>query len=182
LVVAWRRWQRQRDVGGSGSVSGGGGSVTARLRRQLGGGVAVVAASAMVAAARSEAAVHSATAAAWWEQRGGCGGFTGTVRECTDAHAFERHQRADVRVFVIGRGRRDDSADGIVGDGGARGDVHRGCQCAAAADDDTPVETSTAVANAPPPPTMTPPRTTPPTPSLRRSWRRWREKEQVQNL
>ena len=56
-----------------------------------------------------------------------------------DAHTFERHQRADVRIFVIGRGWREDSADGIVvvgSDGGTREDVHRGCQCAAAADDD----------------------------------------------
>jgi hypothetical protein len=34
---------------------------------------------------------HSATAAARWEQRGGCGGFTGTVREWANACAFERH-------------------------------------------------------------------------------------------
>ncbi len=48
-------------------------------------------------------------------------------------------QRAIVRVFVIGRGRRYISADGIVvvgSNGGARGDVHRSRQCAAAADDD----------------------------------------------
>jgi hypothetical protein len=84
----------------------------------------------------------TATAAAWWQQRGGCGGFTGTVRECADAQAVERHRRADVRVFVIVRGQRDDSANGIVvggSNGGARGDVHRevhrGHQCAAAADD-----------------------------------------------
>ncbi len=95
--------------------------------------------SAAVAAAQSAAAAHSATVAARWQQRGGCGGFTGAVRECADAHAFERHRRADVCVFVIGRGRRDDSADGIVivgSDGGACGDVHRGCQCTAAAADD----------------------------------------------
>jgi hypothetical protein len=74
-----------------------------------------------------------------WQQHGGCGRFTGTVRECANARAFERHRRADVRVFVLGRGRRDDSADGIVvvgSDGGALGDVHRGRRCAAAADDD----------------------------------------------
>jgi hypothetical protein len=55
-----------------------------------------------------------------WQQHGGCGGFTGTVRECANARAF---------VFVLGRGQRDDSADGIVvvgSDGGARCDVHRG--------------------------------------------------------
>ena len=68
------------------------------------------------------------------QQCGGCGGFTSTVRECAVAHAFERHRRADVRAFVLGRGRREDSADGIVvvgSDGGARGDVHCGRQCAA---------------------------------------------------
>jgi hypothetical protein len=27
---------------------------------------------------------------------------SGTVRECTDAHAFKRHQRADLPVFVLG--------------------------------------------------------------------------------
>jgi hypothetical protein len=62
-------------------------------------------------------------------QHGGCGGFTGTVHECADARAFERHRRADVRVFVLGRGWRDDSVGGIVivgSDGAARGDVHRG--------------------------------------------------------
>ena len=56
-----------------------------------------------------------------------------------DAHAFERHRRADICIFVIGRGRREDSTDGIVvvgSDGGTREDVHRGCQCAAAANDD----------------------------------------------
>ncbi len=89
---------------------------------------------------QSAAAAHSATVAARWQQRGGCGGFAGTVRECANAHAFERHQRANVRVFVIGQGWRDDSADGIVivsSNGGARGDVHRGRRCAAAAGNDT---------------------------------------------
>ena len=106
---------------------------------------AAAAASAAVAAAQSTAAAHSATAAARWQQHGGCGGFIGTVRECADARAFERHRRADVRVFVLGRGRRDDSVDGIVvvgSDGAARGGVHRGRRC-------------------PPPPTTTP--TAPPT-------------------
>ena len=101
--------------------------------------VKVAAASAAVAAAQSAAAAHSATAAAWWQQHGGCGRFTGTVRECADALAFERHRRADVRAFVLGRGRRDDSADGIVvigSDGGARGDVHHGRRCAAPPADD----------------------------------------------
>jgi len=40
---------------------------------------------------QSAAVAHSATAAAWWEQRGGCGGFTGTVREWANASAFECH-------------------------------------------------------------------------------------------
>ncbi len=77
--------------------------------------------------------------AARWQQRGGCGRFTGTVHECANAHAFKHHRRAKVRVFVIGRGQRDDSANGIVvigSDGVTRGDVHRGCQCAAAAYDE----------------------------------------------
>ncbi len=108
-----------------------------RCRQQLGGGAAAAAASAAVAAAQSAAAVgHSTTAAAGWQQHGGCGGFTGTVRECADACAFERHQCADVHVFVLGRGRRDNSIDGIFivsSDGAARGDVHRGRWCAAAA-------------------------------------------------
>ena len=52
---------------------------------------------------------------------------------------MRRHQRADVRVFVLGQGRREDSANGIVivgSDGGARGDVHRGRRCAATANKD----------------------------------------------
>ncbi len=131
-----RRWQRDCS-----SAFGRGSSVIGRCRRQLGNGVVAAAASAAVAVAvaQSAAAGHSATAAARWQQHGGCGGFIGTVRECADARAFERHQRANVRVFVLGRGRRDDSVDGIVvvgSDGAARGDVHRGCRCAAAANDD----------------------------------------------
>ncbi len=93
------------------------------------------AASAAVAAAQSAAAAHSATATVWWQQHGGCGGFTGTIRECADARAFERHRRTDVRAFGLGRGRRDDSVNGIVvigSDGGALGNVHRSRQCAAA--------------------------------------------------
>ncbi len=66
-------------------------------------------------------------------------GGSGTIRKCADAHTFERHRRADVRVFVLGRGRRDDSINSIVvvgSDGVARGDVHRGRRCAAAAGND----------------------------------------------
>jgi hypothetical protein len=40
-----------------------------------------------------------------------------------------RHQRVDVRAFVIGQGRRD---DGVIG-GDSRGDIHRGHR---GADDD----------------------------------------------
>jgi hypothetical protein len=129
-AAALRQWQgqwrwRQHD------------SATAQLWRQLGGSVALAAAA--VAAVRSAALSHSATAAARWQQRGGCGGFPGTVCVHAYAHAFERHQHANVRIFIIGQGRRNDSADGIVvigSDGGAHGDVHRGRQCAATADDD----------------------------------------------
>ncbi len=131
-AAARRQWQRQRRWRLRNSA-------TARCRRQLGGAAAKAAASAPVAAARSAAAAHSATVAARWQQRGGCGGFSGTVRECADARAFERHRRANICVLVLGQGRRDDSANGIVvvsSEGGARGDVHRGCQCAAAAGDD----------------------------------------------
>ncbi len=99
---------------------------------------------------QSTVAAHSATAAARWQQHGGCGGFTGTVHKCADAQAFERHRCANVRIFVIGQGRKDDSADGIVvvgSDGGAHGDVHRGRQCAAASNDDA-VDDDTADANA----------------------------------
>ncbi len=52
---------------------------------------------------------------------------------------MRHHQRADVPVFVLGRGRRDDSANGIVvggSNGGARGDIHHGCRCAAATGND----------------------------------------------
>ncbi len=52
--------------------------------------------------AKGATAMHSAMAAARWEQRGGCGGFTGTVREWANASAFERHRLADVRIFVLG--------------------------------------------------------------------------------
>ncbi len=85
----------------------------------------MAAASVAVAAARSAAVAHSATAAARWQQRGGCGGEAAAV--------------AAAQVFVLGRGRRDDSVDSIVvvgSDGVARGDIHRGRRCAAAADDD----------------------------------------------
>ena len=60
----------------------------------------------MVVAAQSMAAAHSATEAARWQQRGGCSGFAGTVRECANARAFESHQGTNVRVFVLGNNIR----------------------------------------------------------------------------
>jgi len=56
-------------------------------------------------------------------------GGSGTVRKCADTHAFERHRRTDIRIFVLGRGWRDDDSIVVVGsDGVAHGDVHRGWQ------------------------------------------------------
>ncbi len=110
LAVARRR--RHRRCGG-GSVSGSGGSATLSGGAQRDGGLR--------GGSSPEAAADSPEPSA------------------ANVRAFERHRRADVRVFVLGRGRRDDSADGIVvvgSDGGARGDVHRGHRCAAAASDD----------------------------------------------
>ena len=82
----WRRqrWWRQREARRRG---------TAR-RRQHGGSSTEAAA---VAAARQRDV-----------------GGIGTVRECANTHAFERHRRADVGVFVLGRGWRDDSVDSII--------------------------------------------------------------------
>jgi hypothetical protein len=65
-------------------------------------------------------------------------GGSGTVRECADTHTFKRHRRANVRVFVLGRGWMDNSVDSmvVVGSYGvARGNVHRGRQWAAATND-----------------------------------------------
>jgi hypothetical protein len=46
-------------------------------------------------------------------------------KQSADARAFECHRCADVRVFILGQGRRDDGANGVVvGDSG--GNVHRG--------------------------------------------------------
>ena len=83
---------------------------------------------------QSAAVAHSATAAARWEQRSNA---TDSPSGSAVGAALERHQLADVRVFVLGRGRRDDSVDGIV----------------VFAMTAAPVATSTAVANAPPLPT-----------------------------
>ncbi len=124
-------------------------AVAAAQQRDIGGSLVVVAASAAVGATQSVAAAHSATVAARWQQGGGCGGFAGTVRECANAHAFERYRRANVRVFVLGRGRSDNSADGIVvvgSNSSACGYVHRGRQCVAAVGDDA-ADNNTAAAN-----------------------------------
>ena len=122
-------------------------SATAAERLQqrgcCGGRSTVVVRSATVGVAASAVQTKrgggAQTAAAWWEQRGGCSGFTGTVHEWANTSAFERHRLADVRVFVLGRGRRDNSVDGIV----------------IIATMAAPMATSTVVADAPPLPTTT---------------------------
>jgi len=161
LAAAWRRLQR--DSGGGGSAKRGGGAqrysgstiaAVRMLRRWRQRDITTSAAAWQMLRRqrrrqrqrqrrwRQRDARQRCTARllpARWQQHGCCGGFTGTVRECANARAFKRYQRADVRIFVLGRGRRDDSADGIVvvgSNGGARGDVHRGRRCAAAAADD----------------------------------------------
>jgi hypothetical protein len=54
-------------------------------------------------------------------------GATAPPTPSSDARAFERHRHAIVRAFVLGWGRRDDGADCIVvGNSGARGNVHCG--------------------------------------------------------
>jgi hypothetical protein len=153
LAVAWQR----RGAGGGSAKRGGG--------AQCNGGSAVAAAQRLRRWRQHDSATSAAAwrrqrrwqqRKAWRRgtarrrQRGGSStdaaavaaagqrevGGSGIVRECADARAFERHRRADVCVFVLGRGRRDDSVDSIVvggSDGVAHGNVHRGCRCAAAA-------------------------------------------------
>ena len=61
-----------------------------------------------------------------------------TVCKRANACAFKCHQRADVPVFVLGQGWRDNGADGIVvvgGDGGIHGDIHHGRRGAGNNDD-----------------------------------------------
>ena len=108
---------------------GGGGSATAQRWQQRGGGGSV--SSGGGSAKRGCGA-----------QRDG-GSAVAAARRLRQIHRhrpkMRHHQRADVRVFVLGRGWRDDSVNGIVvvgSDGGALGDVHRGRRCAAAAADD----------------------------------------------
>ncbi len=78
-----------------------------------------------------------AAAAERHRERDVCGGDSGaTVRRqrwwvrrqtSSDSHTFKRHRHANVRAFVLGQGRRDDGADSIIiGNSGARGEVHRG--------------------------------------------------------
>ncbi len=74
----------------------------------------------------------SFTAAAGWQQEqdicGGDGSMTARQQWCL-AHAARRWQlcHCSSAAFVLGRGRRDDGANSIVvGDSGARGNVHRG--------------------------------------------------------
>ena len=98
-MAAERRWRRRKECSGRAIAAawmlrqakrGGGEQRDGRgLQRQRRNQSAAVLA-------------HSTTAAARWEQRGGCGGFTGTVREWANASAFECHRLADVRVFVLG--------------------------------------------------------------------------------
>ncbi len=58
--------------------------------RQLGGGAAGVAALA-AQPKRGGGKQRNGGSAARWEQRGGCGGFIGTVRKWANARFFERH-------------------------------------------------------------------------------------------
>ena len=54
-------------------------------------------------------------------------GATAQPTPSSNARAFERHQHADVRAIVLGRGQRGDGADClIVGNSGACGHVHGG--------------------------------------------------------
>ncbi len=64
-----------------------------------------------------------------WQHNGNGDGGAATSEAAvptpsSDARAFERHRHANVRAFVLGRGRRDDGADSV--DSSACGDVHRG--------------------------------------------------------
>jgi len=113
--------RRRRQHGG---VSGGGDSAKRGGGAQRNGGSAVAAARRLPQ---------------WRQRDSATSAGIGTVRKCADTHAFERHRRTDIRIFVLGRGWRDDSVDSIVvfgSDGVAHGDVHRGRRCAAAANDD----------------------------------------------
>jgi hypothetical protein len=165
LAEAWRRHS------GGGSVSGGGGSAKRGGSAQHdSGSAAAVAVSAMVAAARQRD-VGGSLAVVWrWRQRearrwrtarrrqrGGSSAEaaadslapsanapTHTPSNATDAPTY-----ASLSLVEDGG---TDSTDGIVvvgSDGGARGDVHRGRQCATAADNDAADEdTADADANA----------------------------------
>jgi hypothetical protein len=118
-ATAWRRWWWHLVVGAWRQRGGGGSLADTALwwqRKRHGGG----------------SGNSSLTAAAGRQpERGICGG-DGSARArrrgCL-AQAARRWQlcRCSSAAFALGRGRRDDSANGIVdGDSGARGDVHRG--------------------------------------------------------
>ncbi len=65
-------------------------------------------------------------------------GGSGTVRKTQRCMRFQTPSTPDVRVFILGRGRRDNSVDSIVVIGSvgvACSDFHRGCRCAATAND-----------------------------------------------
>jgi hypothetical protein len=65
-----------------------------------------------------------------WQRDGDGGAATveaAVPTSSSDARAFERHRHANVRAFVLCRGRMDDGADCVVvGNSRACGDVHRG--------------------------------------------------------
>ena len=50
-----------------------------------------------------------------------------TARKRANACAFKHHRHVNARAFVLGQGQRDDGADCVVvGNSGARGNVHHG--------------------------------------------------------
>ena len=60
-----------------------------------------------------------------WLRRGQA--TTNKTGAATNAHAFKRHQHANVRAFVFRQGQREDGADSILNcNSSACGDVHRG--------------------------------------------------------
>ena len=75
-------------------------------------------------------------------------GGSGTVRETQRCMRFQTPSTPDVRVFILGQGRRDNSVNSIVvigSDGVARSDVHRGRRCAATANDNANGDTDNIV-------------------------------------
>jgi hypothetical protein len=102
------------------------GLAVAWWRRKLGGDSFVVAAKAPRWWQRRQQLDSSSWAKWEWDICSGDGSATAQRRWCL-AQAAQRWQlrRCSSAAFVLGRGRRDDGANGvIVGDSGARGDVH----------------------------------------------------------